>query len=178
MPVGIVEAIAFACIDSAMISGVGALPTSASIGRALRARRERESLSLARVARECGLTATELDDIESGRARPSIAVFDRIAHAVGSTLADLVVVASEAPEARLGLDDIARAIVELPNEVGPKIDVVEAATVLFALSVCNENQSAAARLLGMDRKAFVRRLMHARHGRLKLGLASSGPRGG
>ena len=54
----------------------------------------------------------------------------------------------------LGLTDIALAVVALPSAAGEavrKLDAVEAATVLVALRACRENQSAAARLLGMER---------------------------
>ena len=60
------------------------------------------------------------------------------------------------------LSQIARAIVELPVKGGSKIDAAESAAILYAMSVCNDNQSAAARMLLMERKAFVRRLRRAR----------------
>ena len=139
------------------------------------------------------VSSTELQAIESGRARPSIAVLDRIARALGSTLVDLVVgsdgppgsngapgpsAVSGAATARLDLADIAWAVVELPlpRNGHSKLDAVEAATVLVALRTCNENQSAAARLLGMERKAFVRRLSNARRIGIKLDPASSARR--
>jgi DNA-binding NtrC family response regulator len=37
-----------------------------------------------------------------------------------------------------------------------------AATVRYAIEACDGNQSAAARMLGMERKAFVRRLSRLR----------------
>jgi transcriptional regulator with XRE-family HTH domain len=145
--------------------------TSPAVGRAIRAKREKAKLPLARIARDSGLTSAELSGIESGTARPSIAVLDRIARAMGSSLVDLVrtansvgVVAAAPTSARahLGLSEIARAIAELPDRIGSKLDAAESAAVLHAMSVCQENQSAAARLLGMERKAFVRRLRRAR----------------
>lgn len=162
---------------------MGVSTTSAAVGRTIRSRRNRARLPLDRVARRSRLTATELDAIESGRSRPSIAVLDRIARALDSTLIDLVASseshsASEgsngAGRARLGLVDIALAIIEspLPRDGDSKLDAVEAATVLVALRSCNENQSAAARLLGMERKAFVRRLSNARRSSVKLDPAS------
>jgi DNA-binding NtrC family response regulator len=60
--------------------------------------------------------------------------------------------------------DIARTILDLPGDVGSKIDVVQHATVLVALTACQQNQSAAARMLGMERKAFMRKLSRARQG--------------
>ena len=141
--------------------------TSVTVGRAIRASRKRANLPLARVARKCNLSPTQLDGIESGRARPSVAVLDRIARALGMTLVDLVVNQQAAAPARgvprrLGISDIARAILDLPEAVGSKIDVVQHATVLVAMSACQENQSAAARMLGMERKAFARKLSRAR----------------
>ncbi len=89
-------------------------------------------------------------------------MLDRIARALGMSLVELVLDPNGMAAPRLGVAGIARAILELPDAVGSKIDVVETATVLVALTCCQENQSAAARLLGMDRKAFVRRLSRAR----------------
>jgi transcriptional regulator with XRE-family HTH domain len=65
----------------------------------------------------------------------------------------------------IGIEALARAILELPPNVGSKIEAVASATVLRAMVVCRNNQSAAARLLGMERKAFVRRLQRARRRR-------------
>lgn len=148
--------------------------TSSAVGRAIRTAREGASLPIARVARACRLTALELDAIESGRSRPSIAMLDRIALAIGSNLVDLVRGggrSSTRPElseahsdasSRMDLAQIARAIAELPVKGGSKIDAAESAAILYAMSVCKDNQSAAARMLSMERKAFVRRLRRAR----------------
>jgi transcriptional regulator with XRE-family HTH domain len=156
---------------------MGGPATSATVGRTIRASRERAQLPLASVARKCNLSEAQLEGIECGRARPTLAVLDRIARALGLSLVELVL-APAAPaepaehvDPRPGLTAIAQAILALPEAVGSKIDVVEAATVLVALTACQENQSAAARLLGMDRKAFVRRLSRAR--RSKLGPGAS-----
>jgi transcriptional regulator with XRE-family HTH domain len=69
------------------------------------------------------------------------------------------------PTSSTGIEALARAILELPPNVGSKIEAVASATVLRAMAVCRNNQSAAARLLGMERKAFVRRLQRARRRR-------------
>jgi transcriptional regulator with XRE-family HTH domain len=147
--------------------------TSSAVGRSIRATREHAGLAVARIARASGLTAPELDAIEAGRFRPSIAVLDRIAGALGSRLVDLVrrgetgpglsdrPEGSPGPSPRLGLSQIARAIAELPVKGGSKIDAAESATILYAMNVCDGNQSAAARMLSMERKAFVRRLRRA-----------------
>ena len=159
---------------------MGAPTTSAAVGRAIRSKRKRARLPLDHVARGSALSATELDAIESGRARPSIAVLDRIARALGSTLVELVdgsggATGPNGAAGHLGLTDIAWAILELPlpDDGSSKLDAVECATVLAAFSTCHENQSAAARMLGMERKAFVRRLSHARRRGIKRDLASS-----
>src|SRR6185437_3732897 len=70
---------------------MGVSMTSVTVWRAIRASRERANLPLARVARKCNLSPTQLDGIESGKARPSVAVLDRIARALGMSLVDLVV---------------------------------------------------------------------------------------
>jgi hypothetical protein len=142
----------------AIIPPMSLSTTSASVGLAIRAAREGASLPIARVARACGLTALELD---------------RIARAIGKSLADLVRggdKASSGPQGggaplRLGLPQIARAIAELSVQGGSKIDAAESAAILYAMSVCNDNQSAAARMLAMERKAFVRRLRRAKRRR-------------
>jgi transcriptional regulator with XRE-family HTH domain len=146
--------------------------TSSAVGRAIRTAREGAGLPIARVARACRLTALELDAIESGRSRPSIAMLDRIALAIGSNLVDLVrgggrsstrpELSESGASSRMDLAQIARAIAELPVKGGSKIDAAESAAILYAMSVCKDNQSAAARMLSMERKAFVRRLRRAR----------------
>jgi transcriptional regulator with XRE-family HTH domain len=145
-------------------------PSSLSVGRAIRALRERGRQSTAVLSRAAGVSNAELAAIEAGRAQPSIAVLHRIANALGSTLIELVADA-RSPEAgpspaaakrNLGLPEIARAIADLPAAIGSKVDAAEAAAVLHAMVVSGQNQSAAARLLGMERKAFVRRLARAK----------------
>jgi transcriptional regulator with XRE-family HTH domain len=144
-------------------------PSSLLVGQALRARRLAASLTPARVARGSGVSVAELGAIESGRTQPSIGVLGRVAHVLGSTLVDLVRDAGQVdgptlarPASRVGLPEIARAITELPDKVGSKVDAAILATVRHAMEECGGNQSAAARLLGMERKAFVRRMLRAR----------------
>ncbi len=149
------------------------IPSSLAIGRAIRALREGGRQSISQLSRASGVSNAELAAIEAGRARPSIAVLHRVSNALGSTLVELVhdaaspeTAARPAPAARpLGLDEIARAIAALPASVGSKVDAAEAAAVLHAMTVSGQNQSAAARLLGMERKAFVRRLARAKRRR-------------
>lgn len=92
----------------------------------------------------------------------------RIAQALGTSLVDVVRTPASPPTSApslLTLDDIARAIVDLPPSVGSKIEAAQSATLLHAMEVADHNQSAAARLLGMERKAFVRKLGKARRER-------------
>lgn len=55
-----------------------------------------------------------------------------------------------------GPEQIGRAIVELPGRAD-KLRVAEKAAVRYALEVARGNKSAAARLLGVERKAVERR---------------------
>jgi transcriptional regulator with XRE-family HTH domain len=159
----------------AIIRPMREAPTSAVIARVIRAARERAGLPIARVARASGIKERELEAIEAGHARPSIAALDRIARALGSSLVQLlrsrdlasrggleVRAATSRSREKLGLPEIGRAIAELPVKRGSKIDAAASAAILYAMKACNENQSAAARLLAMERKAFVRRLIRAR----------------
>jgi transcriptional regulator with XRE-family HTH domain len=158
------------------------IPSSSAVGHAVCALRERRGLPLSRVCLASGISPDDLRSIESGRSRPSIDVLDRISRALGSSLVDVVRKADDFGTRRAGvqalpgadgtarpvdLNDIARAIADLPVRTGSKVDAAEGATVLYAMEVSRNNQSAAARLLGMERKAFVRRLARARRKRKK-----------
>jgi transcriptional regulator with XRE-family HTH domain len=115
-----------------------------------------------------GIQVSALDRIEQGNARPSIALLDALARELDSSLVELMKQAREKPrklvDARATIDQIGRQIVELPETVGDKIQAAEAAAVKYAMHVCAGNQSAAARLLGLERKALVRRV-DKNHGR-------------
>jgi transcriptional regulator with XRE-family HTH domain len=160
------RALAFARDPLDIIAAMGVPTTSASIGRMIRLSRKRASLPIGRVAKDCKISASQLERIEAGDVRPTVVVLDRIARALGIRLIDLVLDPQDAENPLLGLSGIARAVLDLPDDVGPKLDAVEAATVLAAMTACCENQSAAARLLGMERKAFTRRLSWARRSKL------------
>jgi transcriptional regulator with XRE-family HTH domain len=131
---------------------------------ALRAHADR---SLSQVSRAVGISRTELMAIESGHTMPTVDLLDRIARALGSTIVQVVRGAKRADatassNARpLGLTEIGRAIADLPTTGSSKVDRAASAAVVFALDASGGNQSAAARLLGMDRKAYVRRLARA-----------------
>jgi transcriptional regulator with XRE-family HTH domain len=146
------------------------MPSSSAVGHAIRALRERRGLAASRVSLTAKISPAELLALEAGRGRTTIAVLDRVARSLGSSLVAIVrdaelgppptgsPLAGRAP----GLPEIARAIAELPRSVGSKVDAAGAAAVLHAMAVSGQNQSAAARLLGMERKAFVRRLARAK----------------
>ncbi len=55
------------------------------------------------------------------------------------------------------LDRMAKALLALPARLGSKLDVIERAVLHHAIEVCSGNKSAAARLIGVDRKALERR---------------------
>jgi two-component system response regulator HydG len=55
------------------------------------------------------------------------------------------------------IDKMAKAILALPLRVGSKLEFVERAVLHHAIETCAGNKSAAARLVGVDRKALERR---------------------
>jgi len=60
-------------------------------------------------------------------------------------------------DSRLQVDRIAKALLALPSNVGSKLDVIERAILHHAIEVSGGNKSAAARLIGVDRKALERK---------------------
>ena len=52
----------------------------------------------------------------------------------------------------------ARTVLSLPDDVGSKVRAIERAMVEHAMRICNGNKSAAARMLGIDRKTLDRRI--------------------
>jgi transcriptional regulator with XRE-family HTH domain len=134
------------------------------VGRALGSLRARSKRPLSSVGRAAKVSRDELLAIESGRLEASIDVLDRIARALGSTLLEVIRSSKQwfgTPAPRdagpLALADIGRAIADLPASDGSKVDRATSAAVVHAFDASGGNQSAAARLLGMERKAFVRR---------------------
>jgi DNA-binding NtrC family response regulator len=59
--------------------------------------------------------------------------------------------------AGVSIDFVARLTVRLVG-AGHSLDALERAIVRHAMTLAKNNRSAAARLLGMERKAFVRRM--------------------
>src|SRR5450432_782549 len=60
-------------------------------------------------------------------------------------------------DSRHQVDRIAKALLALPSTVGSKLDVIERAILHHAIEVSGGNKSAAARLIGVDRKALERK---------------------
>jgi transcriptional regulator with XRE-family HTH domain len=149
---------------------MGTVSLSAAVGRQLQELRIRAGVPLPRLAKRAGLRAHALRGIEEGHVAPSVGALDHIAVQLGASLAGLVrdaKQAARAPAESRAMSrpaEIGRAIVELPDGVD-KLDVVEAAAICHALDVANGNQSAAARLLGLERKAFARRVERSRASR-------------
>jgi DNA-binding NtrC family response regulator len=56
------------------------------------------------------------------------------------------------------VDRMAKAILALPTRIGSKLDLIERAVLHHAVEMCSGNKSAAARLLGVNRKSLERKL--------------------
>ena len=139
---------------------------SATAGGRIQQLRVEQGLSLRRLARLAGVLVSALERIEQGQARPSIALLDDIARALETSVLELMKGAQtprkKAIDTKAVLERIAREIVELPEALGDKLEAAEGAAVRRAMHVCAGNQSAAARLLGLERKALVRRVAKTR----------------
>jgi DNA-binding NtrC family response regulator len=55
------------------------------------------------------------------------------------------------------IDRLARVILSLPDKLGSKLHVIERAVLHHAIEACGGNKSAAARLIGVDRKSLERK---------------------
>lgn len=86
---------------------------------------------------------------------------NRLKHA---TLDELATILSGRSAVVPSTDQLAEMIIALP-EKGSKLDAVQRVVVLHALAVTNGNVSAAARLLGMERKSLERKIAKARRAR-------------
>jgi DNA-binding NtrC family response regulator len=72
--------------------------------------------------------------------------------------ADLVEIVGESPRQRSReLERMARAVLALEPGEESKLELIERVVLAQALEVCDGNKSAAARLVGLDRKALERR---------------------
>jgi DNA-binding NtrC family response regulator len=60
-------------------------------------------------------------------------------------------------DANTEIDRLARALLALPDRLGSKLHVIERAVLHHAIEACGGNKSAAARLIGVDRKSLERK---------------------
>jgi DNA-binding NtrC family response regulator len=60
-------------------------------------------------------------------------------------------------QARTEIDRLARALLALPERLGSKLAVIERAVLHHAIETCGGNKSAAARMIGVDRRVLERR---------------------
>ena len=67
------------------------------------------------------------------------------------------VVGGEGTELAAEVDRIAKALLALPDRTGSKLQAVERAVLHHAIEVCGGNKSAAARLIGLDRRVLDRK---------------------
>lgn len=98
----------------------------------------------------------------AGNVRELRNVVERLALLAEHDQVDIPMLEELVPE-RLGndpaseADRIARAVLALPAKLGSKLDAIERAVLQQAIDVCGGNKSAAARLIGLDRKALERK---------------------
>jgi DNA-binding NtrC family response regulator len=100
-----------------------------------------------------------LSNIPIDRLLPT--AIDRLKHA---TLDELATILSGKSTVVPSTGELAEMILALP-EKGSKLEAVERVVVLHALAVSGGNVSAAARLLGMERKSLERKVARARRAR-------------
>jgi two-component system response regulator HydG len=96
----------------------------------------------------------------SGNVRELRNVVERVALLSEADLVDVAVLeelARETSDATREIDRIARTLLALPSNLGSKLDVIERAILHHAIEVSGGNKSAAARLIGVDRKALERK---------------------
>jgi len=140
----------------------------AGLGPRLRTLRKSSRLTPRALEKRAGLDRGVVASIESGARRPSAAVLGAVARVLRVKVRELAAAPRGARAGPLlvrapkgGLAGIARAIAALPTHTGDKLEAAGGAAVLHALAHCSGNRSAAARMLGMERKAFVRRVQRA-----------------
>jgi len=130
---------------------------SAAVGRRIQELRISAGVPLRRLAKESGLSVSALQYIEEGRAQPSVGTLADLAAQLGTSVAELVREAKQVKATpALTPEQLGKAIVELPGGVD-KLELVEAAAVRYALALCGGNKSRAAKLLGIERQAVMRR---------------------
>ena len=97
-----------------------------------------------------------------GNVRELRNVIERVALLTEDDIVDtpaLEELARERPtnDATAEIDRLAKALLALPNRSGSKLDLIERVVLQHAIEMSGGNKSAAARLIGLDRKAFERR---------------------
>jgi DNA-binding NtrC family response regulator len=96
----------------------------------------------------------------SGNVRELRNVVERVALLSETDLVDVPVLeelARETSDATREIDRIARTLLALPSSLGSKLDIIERAILHHAIEISGGNKSAAARLIGVDRKALERK---------------------
>jgi DNA-binding NtrC family response regulator len=96
----------------------------------------------------------------SGNVRELRNVVERVALLSETDLVDVAVLeelARETNDASREIDRIAKTLLALPSNLGSKLDIIERAILHHAIEVSGGNKSAAARLIGVDRKALERK---------------------
>jgi ActR/RegA family two-component response regulator len=91
------------------------------------------------------------------------AAAERLRHA---TVDEIATILEDRGTAIPSADRLAEMVVALPDK-GSKLEIVQAAVVTRAIAMTGGNVSAAARLLGMDRKQLERKLARARRRRAR-----------
>ena len=87
-------------------------------------------------------------------------VVERVALLSETDLVDVSVLeelARETNDATREIDRIAKTLLALPSNLGSKLDIIERAILHHAIEASGGNKSAAARLIGVDRKALERK---------------------
>ena len=98
----------------------------------------------------------------SGNVRELKNVVQRIALLAEDDVIDAKAIAEWVPDRATEdvsreIDRLARALLALPERVGSKLHVIERAVLNHAIENCAGNKSAAARLIGVDRKSLERK---------------------
>jgi DNA-binding NtrC family response regulator len=97
-----------------------------------------------------------------GNVRELLNLIERLALLAEDDTIDVSVLESlygpvTATEARNEIDRLARALLALPDRLGSKLAVIERAVLHHAIETCGGNKSAAARMIGVDRRVLERR---------------------
>jgi two-component system response regulator HydG len=96
-----------------------------------------------------------------GNVRELRNAIERLALLSDSDLVDvptlIELVGEDAGRSAREVDKMARSLLALPTRLGSKLDVIERAVLHHAIETCGGNKSAAARLIGVDRKHLERR---------------------